>query len=258
MSCSITLRGTLETSLVVIESRFPQVGAISGMSWSGCTGGEIQGILSLPWPILLESLDHNESRLEIARSLREAIFRVSNIALALSRIGTGTNCLFISAALFFELPLTLTEGTSYTPGTATVTGTLTRNTEGCPAARLSGSFASTTPRQTYTFLVGNEVIEGVSPNPVEFGRVRAGGLAERSATISATREGLIEEIAVRTGTYFSIVDPNRCRGRQLLLGGSCNFTVVVSAPGETGRELSDTVIVRLAGRSYEAALRART
>lgn len=184
--------------------------------------------------------------------------------MSFSRLGAGTRCLYqetLRIVEYIELSASLSGGPNYSLGTSTVSQTdwFQGSGTGCPhSVRASGSFLSISATQTLAFLAGGEVREAITPNPVEFGNVGSGGLAQRTVTITSTRGGRIEEIAVRTGRYFAITDPNSCRGKTILSGGRCSFTAIVSAPAETGRELSDTVIVRLAGRSFEATLRAST
>jgi len=111
---------------------------------------------------------------------------------------------------------------------------------------------------TLTFLVGGEVFEGLTPSPVEFGTLATRTLARRSVTISSTRGGRVESLQVSTGRYFAVVDPNGCRGTVLAEGGRCTVNVLVETPAETGRALSDTLTVTVAGRRFEATLRAST
>ena len=57
VTCALTLRGTLETSLVAISGEGASIGSITGISWSGCSGGEVEGALNLAWPITIQRLD---------------------------------------------------------------------------------------------------------------------------------------------------------------------------------------------------------
>jgi hypothetical protein len=258
--CNITLRGSFESRLISITGEGARLGAVSGMSWAGCTGGEVEGVLNLAWPITLQRLDGVNPRIAVAERLTEATLRIAGAAVSLSRLGSGTRCLSGGAeseGIELTAPLTLSEG-KYSEGSSTVSGTLLNHTEGCVDAVFSGTFGAPTPRQTLTFLAGGEVREAITPSPVEFGNVGAGGLAQRTATVSSTRGGRIEAISVSVGRYFGITDPNGCRGATLSAGGSCSFKVVVSAPAESGRELSDTVTVRIGSRTLEAAVRAST
>lgn len=261
VTCALTLRGTLETRLVGIAGEGAQIGSISGMSWSGCSGGEVEGVLNLAWPITIQRLDGVDPRIAVAERLGEARLKISGMAVSLTRLGRGVLCLAGGGAgegLELTAPLTLAEG-AYSFGTATiVAGTLATHTEGCPDAIYSGRFAAFAPTQSFTFLAGGEVREGLSPSPLEFGTLAPGALAQRTMTISSTRGGRVESLGVRVGRYFGVTDPNGCRGRILAAGGGCSFRVIVAAPAEAGRALSDTVIVRLAGRVFEAAVNGST
>jgi hypothetical protein len=114
------------------------------------------------------------------------------------------------------------------------------------------------PTQVATFLPGNEVIDGFTPRPVVFGTVRAGELAQRTVTIGSAAGGRIEEIIVTSQRYFAITDPNGCRGTTLAARGTCGINVILSAPVESGRTVTDTLTVRIAERRFEGTLRAST
>jgi hypothetical protein len=88
--------------------------------------------------------------------------------------------------------------------------------------------------------------------------VRPGELAQRTVTIGSTAGGRIEEIVVTSQRYFAITDPNGCRGTTLAARGTCNINVLLSAPAEAGRSVTDTLTVRIAERRFEGTLRAST
>jgi hypothetical protein len=99
----------------------------------------------------------------------------------------------------------------------------------------------------------------ISPSPVEFGRVEAGGLARRTATITGgTVPATINSIRVTSGNYFAITDPNRCVGARVATGATCSFSVVFVAPEEAERSVSDTVTVSTSVRTLEATVRGST
>jgi len=114
------------------------------------------------------------------------------------------------------------------------------------------------PAQTLILLAGGEVIEGLTPRPVEFGTLAPEGLAQRTVTISSLRGGRIESISVFEGRYFAFTDPNRCRGTVLPEGGSCTIRAIVSAPSESGTAVSDTLTAIVGGRTLQTTLRAST
>jgi hypothetical protein len=118
--------------------------------------------------------------------------------------------------------------------------------------------AAPSPRQVATFLTGNEVIDGFTPSPVVFGTVSPGELRQIAVTIGSSAGGRIEEIVVTTQRYFAITDPNECRGRTLAARGTCDINVILSAPTEAGRSVSDTLTVRIAERRFAGTLRAST
>jgi len=77
-------------------------------------------------------------------------------------------------------------------------------------------------------------------------------------TLTAGSEALtVNRISVRAGNYFAITDPNRCVGARLEARRTCVFRVLFSAPGERGRELSDTVLVETTARNLEDSVTAR-
>ena len=99
----------------------------------------------------------------------------------------------------------------------------------------------------------------LSPSPVEFGIVEAEGVASRNVTIRAGTGSLeVRSIALRSGTSFAWLDPNRCIGSTLPERGTCIFRAIFTAPRETGRAFEDTLSVGTSFGTLVDALRAST
>lgn len=148
-----------------------------------------------------------------------------------ARLAANGTCAFI---VTFRAPAELARTASDTINVETSAGRLTDN--------VSGS----TPNLIAT------------PSPVEFGRLPTNTLARREVTITAGVEATIESIRMRSGTRFSITDPNRCVGTRLAANGRCTFNVIVETPAEAERTLEDTVLIGTSAGSIEDRVRAST
>lgn len=244
ISCNVTLRGSFSTTLVGISGEGSQIGGITGLSTSGCSEWAV-ALLGLPWPLRVDFLSGDNPRYAAAGT-------AGSIATLSEALGwTVRGCLH---AAFFLVTIRLTRsGTNeYTAGAGEIIS------ETCAPSLATFELAAPSPRQTFTFLAGGEVINGPTPNPLDFGTVRVGELVQRPVTIGSTPGGRIEEITVASGRYFAITDPNECRGRTLAAHGTCTINAILSAPTEAGRAVSDTLTTRIGGTRYEGALRATT
>lgn len=149
-----------------------------------------------------------------------------------ARLAANTTCSFV---VTFRAPAELGTSTSDTVNVGTSLG------------RLTDAVSGSTPQPP-----------SASPSPIEFGRLATRTLARREVTITSGVAATIESIRVRTGTNFSITDPNRCVGTRLLANGRCTFNVIVETPAETGRLLEDTVLIGTSVNTIEDVARAST
>jgi len=246
VECPITLSGSFATSLVAIGEGSPVVGSITGLTSGTCTKGSIRVILNLPASLRLTT----PTRTAAAGAISGGRLATNmGIRTTLSR---GEECLLGFAELT-EVTVEALGNNEYVWGRSFVV------TLECSFIAL-GFFEVTapSPRQVATFLPGNESITGFTPNPVVFGTVEVGVVAKRTVTIESVAGGRIEEIVVTSQRYFAITDPNGCRGRTLEAGGSCDINVLLSAPTESGRSVSDTLTVRIGETRYSGTLRAST
>lgn len=275
VACAVTLSGSLATTLVAISGEGAQVGSITGMT-SSCTKTTealfvISAVLNTPWPVRLKKLTGLNPRFALTTGQTEATLEIVGFSVNLFNrsyefsIPELKNCLFGGATEVMTLAPTLRVGigrSEYTWQTGRGTAELRDTTAVCRelwptwTPTLATELPSTA--QTLIFLAGGEVIEGLTPSPVEFGTLAPEGLAQRTVTISSLRGGRIESIAVNTGRYFTFTDPNGCRGTVLAEGGSCTIRAIVSAPSESGRAVTDVLSATVGGRRMETTLRATT
>jgi hypothetical protein len=241
--CNITLSGSFNSSLVAIGGEGVQLGSVTGLSTSACTGSSVTP-LGLPWAMRLATLQGVNPSVAVAGSLRSAVIAVPGFA---TRVGACLSTSTLSLSASFEA---LGEN-EYTMVSLASLG-------GMCSSLYFIELGAPSPRQVFTFLAGGEVIDGFTPNPVVFGTVRAGEVVQRRVTIGSAGGGRIEEVVVTSQRYFAITDPNECRGRTLAARGTCDINVILSAPREAGRSVSDTLTVRIAERRFEGTLRAST
>jgi hypothetical protein len=276
VECAVTLSGSLARSLVAISGEGAQLGSITGMT-SSCTKTTeaqyiINGVLNTPWTVRLKKLTGLNPRFALTTGQTEATLEIVGFSVNLFNstyaivIPELQNCLYGGTTEAMTLGVTLRAGL----GRGEYAWQLGRgsfeprdNTTRCNEFWGPNWFVTATTElpstaQTLIFLVGGEVIEGVTPRPVEFGRLAPEELAQRNVTISSLRGGRIESIRVFEGRYFTFTDPNSCRGMVLAEGGSCTIRAIVSAPSETGRALNDNLTVTVSGRTMESQLRAST
>jgi len=248
VECPITLSGSFATTLVTIGEGAPTVGSRTGLTSGSCARGSIVSVLSLPRTLRLTSPTRtapagNVERLEYSGSVGIRV-----------RLSTGEECLFSAAGLDLQ-SVEAMENNEYTLGPESI-----ETLSICGVRTIFNIVAlnAPVPRQVATFLTGNEVIDGFTPRPVAFGTVRVGELTQRTVTIGSAAGGRVEEIVVTAQRYFAITDPNGCRGRTLAASGTCNINVLLSAPTESGRTVTDTLTVRIGERRFEGTLRAST
>lgn len=269
--CNVTLSGSFVAGTSAIEG--VRIGSASGMT-SECSETEtfshrITRVLSLPWPLRLQKLNGLNPRYAVASRITEATMQFGAFAIEIGSTHREAEfglCLFggESEPFSFRVPLRLIRATEYTWGGATGRSSVRETTSVCTEfwgrSRFEGPYSlePPVPTQTVIFTAGGEVIEGLTPSPVEFGVVATEGLARRTVTLTSAAGGSVEEIGVAAGRYFAVTDPNGCRGSVIAEGGRCTFNVLVAAPAEAGTALSDTLTARIAGRRFEVSLRAST
>jgi hypothetical protein len=254
--CSTTFTGSFESRLVAITGE-TQIGNVTELRTSGCSGGSVRAVLGLPAPIRLKRLNENNPRYAVAT-------RVSRATLSMAGLGfrvlfsSGEECLIGGTEGFSTIGSTFERVGETEYSMRVGFGLGSGGTCRLGGALMAFELGSFSPSRTFTFLAGNEVIDGPTPNPTDFGTVEVGALRQRAVTIGSTRGGRIEEIVVTSARYFAITDPNGCRGSTLAEGGTCTINVILSAPTEAGRAVSDTLTTTIAGTRYEATLRAST
>lgn len=246
VECPITLSGSFATTLVTVGETTPTVGSYTGLTSGTCARGSIRTVLNLPAALRLRA----PARTAPAGSVG-SVELDTNVGIRV-RLSTGEECLLPS--LFASMSVEALGDDEYALG-RTLFGTFE-----CPSSIAQAIFdlAAPSPRQVVTFLTGNEVIDGFTPRPLVFKTVRAGEVAQRTVTIGSSAGGRIEEVVVTTQRYFAITDPNECRGRTLAARGTCDINVLLSAPTESGRTVTDRLTVTIAGRRFEGTLRAST
>ncbi|MBS1870117.1 MAG: hypothetical protein JSS99_10660 [Actinobacteria bacterium] len=246
VECPITLSGSFAEGLVAVrEGEEPSFGSLSSLSSGSCTRGSITAILG--FPVSMRWSSSSDTAPAGAMLQLSSLFIVSIRA----RLSTGEECRFEGLGVTF--PLEGLGNNEYALGRGSMP------LFECGFVYLpTVSFSAPSPSQVVTFLPGNEVINGFTPNPLVFGTVRAGELVQRTVTIGSSAGGRIEEIVVTSQRYFAITDPNGCRSRTLEARGTCNINVILSAPTEAGRAVSDTLTVRIAERRFSGTLRATT
>jgi hypothetical protein len=247
VECPITLSGSFATTLVTVGETQPSVGSHTGLTSGTCTRGSIRTVLSLPSTFTLQS----PTRTAPAGSISTMELR-SNVGIRVLFSG-GFECLL--PRLIEGVSLEAIGNNEYVLERAPFVTSVECGAFG-PFAWFELNAPS--PRQVATFLTGNEVIDGFTPRPVVFGTVSPGALDQETVTIGSSAGGRIEEIVVTSQRYFAITDPNGCRGRVLEARGTCNINVLLSAPTESGRTVTDTLTVRIAERRFEGQLRAST
>ena len=243
VECPITLSGSFASGLTAIRGG-EVVGAITGWNTGTCTRGSIISVLNIPSPLRLMAPASTNPAGSVS-SLQLS----SNVGIRV-RLSTGGECLIPAFTSNFMLEAL---GDNEYEVRRSLDGGLCGGST--PALV---EMSAPTPAQVATFLVGNEVIDGFTPRPLVFKTVRAGALAQRTVTIGSVAGGRIEEIVVTSQRYFAITDPNGCRGRTLAARGTCDINVLLSAPAEAGRVVTDTLTVRIAERRFEGTLRAST
>jgi hypothetical protein len=142
IQCSLTLNGSLTTSATIVSGQ--QIGSITevNINRSSCSGGEVSGVLSLPWAITLDGvpagLPDNATAMRV--KLRRTAFRLSTFF-------GFINCLYAetgSTSAGGSLALNDTGTNRYTTGLLTADAAvqlpLISGGEGCPE---EGSFAGT-------------------------------------------------------------------------------------------------------------------
>lgn len=132
IQCSLTLNGTLATSATI--SANSQLGAISEVSISACSGGSVEETLNKSWELVIKSIPSG-----LPDSARELGLSLRRVAFELETFGGFVNCLYaeegrrIAGAI---LALTDTGTNTYTSGLLRVDETIQlrkfRGTFGCP------------------------------------------------------------------------------------------------------------------------------
>lgn len=189
-------------------------------------GGSLPTITSLTWNLLRISWQITNgitclARSEVSRPLR-FIYTVSGESITGAR-ADETATITTTGGFFCTLG-----GAAHFAGTAN----FIRTSEGGSSIqlRLEGTTTPTPPTLT--------------PSPVAFGTVEPSSTTERTVTIDARTETFtVNSISMRTGTSYSIADPNGCRGMRMTAGQRCSFTVTFRAPAEYSTEARDTLNV---------------
>lgn len=255
--CNITLTGTAVTEAISTLASGTRVGSFTRASLEECIGGTPRLLIEerAPWTLTYKSMgSRGPGELETMNLAMSVRF----LAEGLGEARTGS-CL-MSATSESPYGLRLVAGTlwEYTVGSGSTATLLERSVTilggTCDEFRVlfEGRVALSTNERI--------VVSGtyVYPAATEFGRVATESITKRTVTVASSSEATVTSIRVRSGNYFAITDPNRCVGSTSAAGGSCSFSVLFAAPAETGRALSDTVIVETASGTLEVAVRGST
>ncbi|HEX4806892.1 MAG TPA: hypothetical protein VFU94_13420 [Conexibacter sp.] len=146
IECNYTLTGRLATGPIA-KTAGASVGEITEVTWAGCTGGEIETVLNLPWTVVYSSIDGTLP--EAVSAVRLAI---DGWSWELSTFGGFAGCLW-SGNPEFSLALTRLAGAEYRSGLMRSLESALRLVSGfgCPSeGRYLGSFSLTSQTVTRT------------------------------------------------------------------------------------------------------------
>lgn len=260
VSCNLTLEGSLHSrTLAKVERAL--VGYVTRASVASCTGGNATLLTeTLPWHIQYGSFAGTLPNITsvslrvIGASVRVSFREFSELA-CLARTETNSPGVLIASrnelGYISSMRLDETAGISMSgEGGCAILG----------RGRLVGTSSTvTTPGGGIISLTLTGELPSLSPTPVEFGVVATEAVVSRSVTIRAGTDPLeVRSIALRSGTSFAVLDPDRCVGSRLSERGICVFRVIFAAPRETGRAFEDTISVETSVRTLEAVVRATT
>ncbi|MBS1870203.1 MAG: hypothetical protein JSS99_11115 [Actinobacteria bacterium] len=223
---------------------FPNRGStalkISRVTLGSCFGGSLRFLLEAarPWAIRYGGI--------IGGALPD---RVSNLGFegeeALILVETSSSACLYRFTMEGFTGLTFIEGSQWEYSTGTFNlfgrvpfeGAISLGRGSCSLNELSFSSSRRLPTVSL-----NGVI--VSPLPLEFGRVEGGTIGTRTVTLTGSRSGTtISGIRMRTGRYFSITDPNGCRGRTLRAGATCSISAAFFPPTEPHIFFEDVLLI---------------
>lgn len=252
--CPITLEGSLHTNTFAKTASL-LLGFVTRTTIGTCESGRMRlNTETLPWHIEYSSFSGTLPNItSIDRKILGWSWELEG-----EIFGLRVKCRYTTSS---QLVIDTREArgvlTEERPGTESTLS----ETEGCPSLRQSGtgSVKTSSGGTISLHLITNGSPPSLAPSPVEFGRVEAEGVASRSVTITAIGEATrINSISVTTGTYFAILDPNRCVGSTLAVRASCSFKAIFAAPRETERSFEDRVVVESSFGRSEDTLRAST
>ncbi len=150
MECRYTLEGRFFAGTIPVTGPEAQVGEITGLTWSECEGGSVSGVLTMPWPITLDSLDGLDPTLAPARALTEAVLRIDGIGLMLNGFAGFGNCLYGGGTGFDAIDL-LTAA-PYNPSVFAVSGLVRYTPARCPQFFEPEGLLELAPAQRFTYL----------------------------------------------------------------------------------------------------------
>ena len=257
IDCNITLLGHYSANTIAKTPGINQ-GTINHGELESCVHGTLTlRTETMPWNVRYIGFT---GRLPAIETISTGLIGVSFSA----REESGLEC--TSSTEAEEPGVGIIEGTSLENVRADETRTIELNGGLCGFAS-PGRFTGRglilnlprTAKITVTLIGGTGEPPTLSPSPISFGTLEVESLARRTVTLTAGSEVLtVRSISVRAGNYFAITDPNRCVGARVEARRTCAFRVLFSAPGESGREFSDTVIVETSVRRLEDSVTART
>lgn len=256
VSCNATLEGSFHsTSIAKVERSL--IGSITRATSNSCSAGTMSVLTeTLPWHVQYGSFTGT------LPNISTVTMRV--VGMSASWTFLGITCLGRTEA---GTPAAIIAERN---GAGTITSfrwdeslPIPLTGSGCSSirGRLAGTSSSATglgtARQITLTLIGEPPT--LSPSPVEFGIVEAEGVASRNVTIRAGTSSVeVRSIALRSGTSFAWLDPNRCIGSTLSARGTCVFRVIFGAPRETGRAFEDTTSVGTNAGTLTDPVRAST
>jgi len=107
IDCDVTLGGSM-SGATLAKTVGLKVGEVSSMRWSGCSGGEVEAVLGLPWEV-----DYTSFTGTLPSAVTAMNVTVVNAQIRLRVFGGLATCLYAGALEVVLTPLLLWDG-SYT------------------------------------------------------------------------------------------------------------------------------------------------
>ncbi len=262
IACNVTLRGSFSSASFLTTATGSRFGAVTSATVSGCTNATVTASVeaSRPWSHIYDGytgslptsvnpwLSHLEGTKWLLSYLEQFLQRIqcqytARLPLTWSTSGATREPAELGWIYALQDPV-LGEGQAFSEFTAL-------GGFRCPViASIRGRFDALT---RLTLRAEEEIV----PSPLDFGRVATRSVTRKTVTIAPNTRVTIRSIAMRTGTSFTVSDPNGCSGRTFN-GTTCDVTVTFTAPEGTGRSLEDTLVVETEAATITDTVRGST